>query len=302
MKILLPKLCKHLTFIPPHTQIHHSLSAFVYDTVSYPPPTTPHTVVHEVLLDQLLLYTLSQREICTEALHYHIMSCCIVCVCGRRHRFNPLLSHMGVLRGVDHAPGTIWPTFVVWCLLRCNLKWSLVLVYPTLLPKSRYRARMVRHLHTPPLGAPQLCHAHDIHLDQLLLCGISWSGIRSGAAPGCIWRACKSADLAHDCIKRYIHLPGCTMVGGKTRHMWLDKLCQKLEYCCQIYPSTSYTLRHIRWYLIHYRHLCVSHFHSHTSWGLSVKVDTYTLTNFVKNENIVTKSVQITSPTLVYAC
>ena len=116
-----------------------------------------------------------------------------------------------------------------------------------------------------PLDAPQLCQAHDIHPDQILLCGISWSGIRSGAAPGCIWRACKSADTEHEAFVTYVHPPGCTMVGGETRHMWLDKLCQKLEYCCQIYPSTSYPLRHTCWYLICYPHLCLSCFHSHTS-------------------------------------
>ena len=255
--------------------VSNSSSAFAYDTFSYPPPTTTHCVVCRVLFDQLLMYTVPQREICTEACYYHITPCCTVCVCGRWHVSNPFLPHMGDLRGVDHAPGTIWSTFVVWRLRCCYLKWSLALMYITLLQKSRYRAWRFQKIHTPPLGAPQLCHAHDIHLDQLLLHTISRAIIGNGASPGCIMPWCKRTDTAHEAFVTYIHPPGCTMVRGKTRHMWLDKLCQISEYCYQNYLNTPYTLQHTRIYLVHYPHLCVSHFHSHTSPWLGVNHVTY---------------------------
>ena len=68
--------------------------------------------------------------------------------------------------------------------------------------------------------------------------------------------------------------------GGKTRHMYLDKLCQMWEYCYQICASTSYTLRHTRRYIIHHPHLWFTCFHSHTSPHPPVWCVGYYLTNF----------------------
>ena len=53
------------------------------------------------------------------------------------------------------------------------------------------------------------------------------------------------------------------MVGCQPRNLWLKKLCQKLEYCHQIYANTLHLFLHTRWYLIHHPHLCMTHFHSH---------------------------------------
>ena len=135
----------------------------------------------------------------------------------------------------------------------------------TCLQKIRYGTWMVRDLHVRLLGAPQLRIMHDIHLDQLLLHTISWCVLHSEASPGCLMLWCKSTDTALDCVKRYIHPPMCTMVGGESRHMWLDKLCQMWEYCYQICASTSCTLVYACRYLICYPHLCFTCFHSHTS-------------------------------------
>ena len=91
-------------------------------------------VVCGLLFDQLLLYVFSCPEIWIAAWYCYATTGCTMCICGRWHVSNPLLPHMGVLRGspthqvlydqllvCDVFGAAIWNGAWYWCVwLACK--------------------------------------------------------------------------------------------------------------------------------------------------------------------------------------